>query len=86
MKTYWDSGGIAPRILNLGTIKRWVVSFTPAGRTWYLLYGKLGGPQSWSWLIDEDKKNPLPSPAGNQNLVVQHFSVAAFTFHVSIPV
>jgi hypothetical protein len=25
MKTYWESGGIAPRILDLGTRWRWVV-------------------------------------------------------------
>jgi hypothetical protein len=29
MKAYWVSGGIAPRILDLGTRLRWVVSFTP---------------------------------------------------------
>jgi len=29
MKTYWGSGGIAPRILNLGVMWRWVASFTP---------------------------------------------------------
>jgi hypothetical protein len=29
MKAYWGSGGIAPRILDLGTRWRWVVSFTP---------------------------------------------------------
>jgi hypothetical protein len=29
MKTYWGSGGIAPRILDLGTRWKWVVSFTP---------------------------------------------------------
>jgi hypothetical protein len=29
MKTYWGSGGIAPRILDLSTRWRWVVSFTP---------------------------------------------------------
>jgi hypothetical protein len=28
MKTYWESGGIAPRILDLGTRGRLVVSFT----------------------------------------------------------
>jgi len=28
MKTYSGSGGIAPRILDLGTRWRWVVSFT----------------------------------------------------------
>jgi hypothetical protein len=29
MKAYWGSGNIAPRILDLGTRWRWVVSFTP---------------------------------------------------------
>jgi len=28
-KTYWGSGAITPRILDLGTRRRWVVSFTP---------------------------------------------------------
>jgi len=28
MKTYWRSWGIAPRILDIGTRWRWVVSFT----------------------------------------------------------
>jgi len=27
MKMYWESGGIAPHILNLNTRWRWVVSF-----------------------------------------------------------
>jgi hypothetical protein len=29
MRTYWGNGGIAPRILNLGTRWKWVVSFMP---------------------------------------------------------
>jgi hypothetical protein len=29
MKTYYGSGGIAPRILDLGNRWRWVVSFMP---------------------------------------------------------
>jgi len=29
MKAYRGNGGIAPRIIDLGTIWRWVVSFTP---------------------------------------------------------
>jgi hypothetical protein len=28
MKAYWESGGIAPRFLDVGTRWRWVVSFT----------------------------------------------------------
>jgi hypothetical protein len=29
MKVYWRSGGIIPRILDLGTRWMWVVRFTP---------------------------------------------------------
>jgi hypothetical protein len=29
MKAYWGSGGVAPRILGIGTRWRWVVSCTP---------------------------------------------------------
>jgi len=29
MNAYWGSGGIAQRILDVGTRWRWVVSFTP---------------------------------------------------------
>jgi len=28
-KKYWGRGDTVPRILNLGTRRRWVVSFTP---------------------------------------------------------
>jgi hypothetical protein len=48
------SGGIAPRILDLGTRQRWVVSFTswslyPQGKSpSYPLDRRLGGPQSRS--------------------------------------
>jgi len=46
------SGDIAPRILNLGTRWRWVVSFTPRplylrGKSpWYPLHRRPSGPQS----------------------------------------
>jgi len=49
-----ESGGIAPRILNLGARWRWVVSFThrplyPRGKNpRYPLDRTLGGPQSRS--------------------------------------
>jgi hypothetical protein len=52
LKAYWGSGGIAPRILDLGTRWRWVASFTPwplypQGKSpWYPLDRRLGGPQS----------------------------------------
>jgi len=65
MKTY---GGVevAPRVLNLGTKWRWVVSLTP--RPLYLR-GKsrcypsdrrLGGPQRLSGRGGEEKKYPCP--------------------------
>jgi hypothetical protein len=51
MKSYWGIGGVAPRILDLGTIWRWVVSFTPRllypqGKSPLSPLGRrLGGPQ-----------------------------------------
>jgi hypothetical protein len=52
MKAYWGSGSIAPRILDLGTRWRGVVSFAPrplypqGKNPWYPLDRRLGGPQS----------------------------------------
>jgi hypothetical protein len=68
IKTYWRSGGIAPRILYLGSRRRWVVSFTtrplcPQGKSpWYPLdRRRLGGPQSRSGRGGEEKNSqPLP--------------------------
>jgi hypothetical protein len=54
MKGNWGSGGMAPRILDLGTRWRWVVSFTSRplytqGKSpWYAMDRRLGGPQSRS--------------------------------------
>jgi hypothetical protein len=68
MKTYWGSGGIAPRILDLGTRWRWVVSFTfqplcPQGKSLcYPLDRRLSGPQNHSGRGGEEK-NSLP-PTG----------------------
>jgi hypothetical protein len=65
MKGYSGSGGIAPRILDLGTRLRWVVSFTPRsfypqGKSpWYALDRRLGGPQSRSGR-DGEEKNSQP--------------------------
>jgi hypothetical protein len=53
MKAYWGSGGIAPRILDLGTRWRWVVSLTPRphypqGKSpWYPLDRRLGGRENF---------------------------------------
>jgi hypothetical protein len=61
-KTYWRNGGIALCILNLGTTWRWVVSFMPRplypqGKSpWYPLDRRLGGSQSRSGGVDEEKE------------------------------
>jgi hypothetical protein len=74
MKTYWGSGGIAPRILDLWTKRRWVVSFTP--RPIYqrgknpISTGKEAGwaPKSvWTrWWREK-----FPAPAGTGTPIVQ---------------
>jgi hypothetical protein len=57
IKACWGSGGIAPRILDLGTRWRLVVSFTP--RPIYPqgnpLDRRLSGSQSWFWRGGEYK-------------------------------
>jgi hypothetical protein len=67
MKAYWGSGCIAPRILDLGTAWRLVVSFTPRSlysqgeSPWYPFDRRLGGPQSRSGRGGEETNSqPLP--------------------------
>jgi hypothetical protein len=54
MEAYFESGSIAPRILDLGTRWELVVSFTsrplyPQEKSpWYTLNRRLGGPQNRS--------------------------------------
>jgi hypothetical protein len=61
MKTYWGSGGIAPRALDLSTRWRWVVSFMPrplyprSKSSRFLLNRRLGGPQSRSGRVGKEK-------------------------------
>jgi hypothetical protein len=63
MKTYWGNGSIAPRIHDLGTRWRCVVSFTarpfyPQGKSpWYPLDWRLGGHQSRSGRGGEEKNS-----------------------------
>jgi hypothetical protein len=63
MKSYWGRGYTAPRILDLGTRWRWVVSFTPRplhpkGKSpWYPLDRRLGRSQSRSWRGCEEKNS-----------------------------
>jgi hypothetical protein len=66
MKTYSGSGGIASRILDLGTRWRLVVSFTSrplytkGKSTRYPLDRRLGGPQSRSGRGGEEKNSQPP--------------------------
>jgi hypothetical protein len=74
MKPYWGSGGIAPRILGLGTRWRWRVSFTPRplypkGKSpWYPLDRSLsehGGEEKNSQLLQGLELTiiqPVPQP------------------------
>jgi hypothetical protein len=63
MKAYWESEGTAPRILDLATRWRWVVSFVPQplypqGKSpWYPLDRRLGGPQSRSGRGGDEKNS-----------------------------
>jgi hypothetical protein len=67
MKAYWGSGSTVPRILELDTRWRWVVSFKPQplysqGKSpWYPLDRSLGGPHSRSGR-DGEEKNSQPPP------------------------
>jgi hypothetical protein len=70
MKAYWRSGCTAPRILDLGTRRRWAVSFTPrplypqGKNLLYPLDRRLDGTQSRSGLGGEK----FPAPAGTRTL------------------
>jgi hypothetical protein len=72
MKAYWRSGDIAPRIIDLGTRWRWVVSFTPwplypQGKSPpYPLDRRLSGPQSRSG-HGAEVKNSQPHRDSNSN-------------------
>jgi hypothetical protein len=67
MKTYWESGNIGPRIIDLGTRWRWVVSFTPRllypqGKSpLYPLDRRPGRTRSRSGHSGGEKKNSQPS-------------------------
>jgi hypothetical protein len=69
MKTYWG-GGIATRILDLGTRWRWVVSFThlppyPQGKSlWYPLDGRLVAPRA---VLNAMVRKTIPSPRRESN-------------------
>jgi hypothetical protein len=85
IKAYWGSGGIAPRILDLGSRCRWVVSFTPQpfypqGKcSWYPLVTRLGGPQNRSGRDDEK----FPAPTGTRT--PDHPARSHALYHWAIP-
>jgi hypothetical protein len=62
MKTYWGSGGIAPRILDLCIGQRSGQLHAPAASpseksSWYSMYRRLGGRQSRSGRSGEEKNS-----------------------------
>jgi hypothetical protein len=82
------SGGITPRILDLGTRWRWLVSFRPRPpypqrkSPYYPLNRRLGGPQSRSGHSGKEKNSqPLP---GLEPPIIQWYttelSVYSFSF------
>jgi hypothetical protein len=95
MKTYWGSGGIVPYILDLGTRRRWVVSFTPRplypqGKCpWYPLDRRWGGPQSHSGHGGEEKYSHPPHRESNPRIpivqpVAQRYTDWAITALVAL--
>jgi hypothetical protein len=83
MKTYCNSRGKAPLILNLSNRWRWVVSCT--SRPFYPRYPldwRLYGPQSWSKRRGEEKKSIIV-PTGSWTLVVR--PVAQSRYSLSYP-
>jgi hypothetical protein len=77
MEVYWENGSISPRILDLGTRWRWVVSFMsqplyPQEKgPWYPLDRRLGGPQSRSGRGGEEKNSqPIIQPVAQRYTTV----------------
>jgi hypothetical protein len=92
MQAYWGSGGIAPRIFDLGTRRRWVISFTPRplylqGKSpRYALDKRMGGPQSRSGRGGEEKNSqPLPElEYAIIQAVDQHYTTELSRLHLRI--
>jgi hypothetical protein len=67
MEAYWGSGCIAPRILDLNTRWRWVVSFMP--RPLYLR-DWIGGGMGPRAGLDTVVKRKIPSPCRDLNTIL----------------
>jgi hypothetical protein len=82
---YWGSECIAPRILDIGTVQRRVVSFTPQplcphGKSpSYPLDRRLGGPQNRSARGGEEK-NSQPLPGLEPLIIYQIFLEVLYSF------
>jgi hypothetical protein len=82
MKTYWGSGGIAPRILDVGIRWRWSASrpsrFTPRERAPVVPMDKrLGGPQRGTGRGGEEKNSQPPARTRTPLIiqsVAQHYT------------
>jgi hypothetical protein len=90
MKAYWGSGGISPRILDLGTRWRWVVSFTsqplyPQGKSpgTHLLEDLVGSRA----VLDAVVKKKIPGPRRKSNPktpIVQPVSLVAVPIELPV--
>jgi hypothetical protein len=88
MNMYRGSGGIAPLILNFGTRRRRVVSFTPRPRhpegmnPRYRLDRRLGGPQSRSGRRGKEKQS-LPLRESNPSRPTCSQALERLSFTIS---
>jgi hypothetical protein len=77
-----ENGGIAPRLLDLGTRWRWVVSFTPPPHypqeksPWYPLERRVRGPHSLSGRGGEEKNTQL-LPRLDRSPALYHWAILA---------
>jgi hypothetical protein len=63
----WESGGICPSILDLSTRWRWVVSFSPGGKSlWSHKTGSWVGPSA---RLDNVERRKISAPAGKWTLI-----------------
>jgi hypothetical protein len=88
MKEYLGNGGIAPRILDLGTRWRWVFSFMPRpltprerapGTHWIIRWV---GPGAG---LDAVVKRKIPSPCRDSNPPIIQPVVQRYTTELSTP-
>jgi hypothetical protein len=84
MKTFWGSGGTAPRIIDLGTMWRWVVSFThcplyPHDTQWI---GGWVGPRAG---LEAVVRRKIPAHTGTRTLDHSPHSPALYHWAILVP-